>query len=415
MRVRTNRRVKRRDADDANPVGSAAVVGQLDEPGLGFLLFQLDFVARQNHHVTRCRIVLCLEGQPHLRAFGAANQFDDFGQFHVHDVDGRLIALRDGDDALFFVDLPAFVRRPAGDERVNGAVTIVLGQLRADAAKLQAHADAKIRRVLLVQVIRVRVVGVGERDEIKLQHVVAVPIGEIVQVPVVTPRQLAGDFRAGGFGQRQNRAAVGRREFAVQFFLQILVTQLLAPQFLRLGQVLRIRRVAAVKRDALVGVETEPVLFEQLVDIIRVLPAALQKPPENFKRGREVGPPVAADGEPVEVCPVVREPVNVRLQEVFAARVERCQIAVEKFFGHGLVEQLRGILPVLQKLRGLVGDARVIGSGLQSSRRRRGGRGGFGGRAPGGDEQAKRHRKRDGREIFCLQATHGHGHNFDPM
>ena len=111
----------------------------------------------------------------------------------------------------------------------------------------------------------------------------------------------------------------------------------------------------------------------------------------------------------------MREPVNVRLQEVFTTRVEHLQIAVEKFFGHGLVEQLRGILPVLQKLRGLVGDARVIGSGLQSSRRRRGGRGGFGGRAPGGDAQTQRHRRSGGRKIFRLEKTHCNMHSFDPM
>ena len=205
------------------------VVGLFDELGLGFLIFKLDFVTGHDHHVARCRIVLFFEGQPHLRAFGAADQFNDFGQFHVHDVDGRLIALRNGDDALFFVDETAFVRRPAGDERLDGAITEILGQLRADAKKREAHFNRKILRVLLVEIIRVRVVGVGERVEINLQYSVAVPIGKHPQGPVVMPRELVGDFPVGGFRQRQYRAAVGRREFEIQLCQQIVITQLLSP------------------------------------------------------------------------------------------------------------------------------------------------------------------------------------------
>ena len=47
--------------------------------------------------------------------FGAANELDDFAEFHVHDVHGRLAALGDGDDAVLFIELFAFVRRAAAE------------------------------------------------------------------------------------------------------------------------------------------------------------------------------------------------------------------------------------------------------------------------------------------------------------
>ena len=47
-----------------------------------------------------------------------------------------------------------------------------------------------------------RIVGVRERIEIGLQNIVAVPIGEIVEGPVVLARELGSNVRVGGFGQR---------------------------------------------------------------------------------------------------------------------------------------------------------------------------------------------------------------------
>ena len=54
--------------------------------------------------------------------------------------------------------------------------------------------------------------------------------------------------------------------------------------------------MAAVEHDAFVGVELEPVLFEQFVHVIRVLRDALQEPLDNFIRRREVGPAATAVG-----------------------------------------------------------------------------------------------------------------------
>ena len=173
--------------------------------------------------------------------------------------------------------------------------------------------------------------------------------------------------------------------------------------------------MTAVERDAFAGVELEVVLIEQLVHIIRVLCHAFHDPCENFIGGREVGAAASADGELVEVRPVVCELVNVGLQEVFAARIEHPHIAVEKLFGHGGVERLLGILQILHELRGPVGDARVVGTGRQDSRRRCRGRSRFWGRATGCDDKAKRDGQREGREVFCFKKAHGNGHNFDPM
>ena len=121
-----NRRVKRGQVNDADPVGATVAVGHFDQFGPGFLVFEFDFVADQGHDAARGAVVRRADGQTNLGALWAADQLDDLAEFHVHDIHGRFVALGDGDDAVFFIQLFAFVRRAAGNELADGAIAVVL-------------------------------------------------------------------------------------------------------------------------------------------------------------------------------------------------------------------------------------------------------------------------------------------------
>ena len=98
-----------------------------------------------------------------------------------------------------------------------------------------------------------------------------------------------------GFGQGKTMVSIGRRKFAAQFFLQILVAQLFAPQLFGLVQILRVGRVAAVDRQPVVAGELEFVLLQQFVHVRVVLLEAFDEALVDFKRRRQVGGPLAAD------------------------------------------------------------------------------------------------------------------------
>ena len=188
-------------------------IQQFDEPGLGFLVFEFDFVADQSHHAAGGAVVGWTDGQPDFGAFRAANQLDDLAKSMSTTSTGGVIALRDGHNVVALLESFAFFRRTAVNELIHLAITIVLAELRADAEKRQVHADGKILRVLGVEVIRMGIVGMRQRVEVGLQYVRAVPVGCHVQIPAVVPLQRVGDFRRGGFGQGQNHGAVGLAKF----------------------------------------------------------------------------------------------------------------------------------------------------------------------------------------------------------
>jgi len=110
------------------------------------------------------------------------------------------------------------------------------------------------------------------------------------------PRERAGNFRGGGFGQSQNHIVIGRRNLAAEFFQQILVTQSLRPKLFCLAEVLGIGRVAPVEQNVFVGVKFESVLLQKFVHTVSVLLDAFKVSPVNFIRGCKVGGAVGADG-----------------------------------------------------------------------------------------------------------------------
>ena len=140
---------------------------------------------------------------------------------------------------------------------------------------------------------------------------------------------------------------------------------MLPPELPGLVEVLGIRRVAAVEQDVFVGVEFELVLLEQVVHVGDVLFEAFDEPLVNGESGRQVGGVMAAKRERVEIGPVMREFGEVRLQEIFMARVEGFHVIVEKFSGHLRVQRLLRVMIILQKPRRPIGDVAVVRAGLE--------------------------------------------------
>src|SRR5215472_6809833 len=97
-----------------------------------------------------------------------------------------MTALGYGNNFVVLLKLIAFFRRTARDQALYFAVAIVPSEFRADAAQRQAHADGEILRVLGVQVIRVRIIGMREGIQIGLHDVGVVELVEGADFAFVT-------------------------------------------------------------------------------------------------------------------------------------------------------------------------------------------------------------------------------------
>ena len=188
--AKVHRGVKRWQVYDAD----ALAVRQFDQLRLGLRIFEFDFVADEGDDLARGAVGNGADGQTHFGAFRPADLLDDFFQIHVHHIHRRLVALCDGHDAIFFEYLLALGRRPAGHQRTDGAIAVVLRQLCADAKKREVHADGKILCVRRAEIIRMRIVSVGEAVQISLQHSVAVPVRGHAEVPLVMPGERGGNI-----------------------------------------------------------------------------------------------------------------------------------------------------------------------------------------------------------------------------
>ena len=138
----------------------------------------------------------------------------------------------------------------------------------------------------------------GQRVEIGLQHVRAVPVRDHVQVPAVMPRQRVGDLRPwriwAGAKSRCCWSAKSRGSvFPANTRSATAATRVAWP---RPGpsDTAQWRRSSRMWSSR---VEFEFVLLQQFVHVVGVLPEALQIPLVNDIRGREVGGAVGADGE----------------------------------------------------------------------------------------------------------------------
>ncbi len=128
------RGIEGRQVNHAQPEVSAPGVRPFDDLGFGRGFSQRDFIPDHAHDVARGGIrSLGNDGEAHFGALGPANKLHGFGQAHVHDVHGRLVALRNGDNPVIDLDEFALDRRPARQQPANLAVAVIGLQFSADA------------------------------------------------------------------------------------------------------------------------------------------------------------------------------------------------------------------------------------------------------------------------------------------
>ena len=156
--------------------GAALRRRQIQDAGLGLLVFELDLVAHERHGLGQRTLggARGKDGQRHRRPLRAANQLHGTRKRHVRDVDRLFAGLRDGDDAIAGLEQTAAQRGPARQELVNLAVAVLVLQRRADAEERKVHGDAQTLHLFMPQIVRVRIVDVGECVQVDLEHLAAV-------------------------------------------------------------------------------------------------------------------------------------------------------------------------------------------------------------------------------------------------
>ena len=222
----------------------AAVAVQVNNARFSFLVFEFDLVAHQSDGLAHRRIsrVGGDDSQPHDGPLGAADEADGLRERHIDNVHGWFPVLGDRHDPVADLEEFAAGGRTARHEFANFAVAILGLERGADADERQVHRDGKILGLPPAHIIRMRVVSVGERGEVDLQHLVLLPLLHRVKGPLVTAGKGLDDF-------------VGL--LVAKLLLQVFVAQLLAPEVFGLSEVTRAGRILPIPPVAVIPREIE--------------------------------------------------------------------------------------------------------------------------------------------------------------
>ncbi len=129
--------------------------------------------------------------EAHTSAFFSANHLDDFVEPHLANIDKLILALGHGGYSVAHFQPSIHLRRAAGNKVLYFCVAILRAKHGADAHERQAHVNAEVLHVGLAQILRVRVVGLGQRVEKKLHLLVLVLLVDVAGEPIITaPNQL---------------------------------------------------------------------------------------------------------------------------------------------------------------------------------------------------------------------------------
>ena len=347
--------VERRQLDHADAPGVAGGAGRdVEHLGLRGLFLQPHLGARERdphrlaveqrfhrHHV-----------QPHLAARLALDPVD-----HVVDAPADHVlhrpaaALADADDAVARRELAAARGRAAGDQLADHHHVVLLLQLRADAFQRQRHALGEQVRGARVEVVGVRIdrgrVGIEEG----LERVFLVELGDAgghVGVALVERGADLGGLLAG------------------QLQAQPVVAHGLLPERVELGLVLGPRRVLAVVVPALVGVEVEDVLAQQVARVLHALGHALLVDRVHLHRRRGIA---LAHGLAQRrlVAPEARDVGGVEEQLV---GVQRLEVAAEDVLRQRGVQPARavGVAAVREQAVDQLRGGGVVGRGTGRDR-----------------------------------------------
>ena len=208
---------------------------------------------------------------------------------------------------------------------------------RADAEEGQVHGHREVVERGLPEIIGMRIVNVHQGGQVKLQHIAPVLLPPEPQDPRVTAAEGVDDLVAHICGGRVGPAIALRRTGLaggsqaglgeIELFLQVLVTQMLAPQLSGFVQVFRIRRLAPVQRETVRAGELKFFRFEQFSDVGKTLFDPLHEPFEDFTRRAGF----SFKRQVVEHGAVLVELFQIGFQEMQALAVERLHIMIQKF------------------------------------------------------------------------------------
>ncbi len=119
-------------------------------------------------------------------AFLAADHIHDLVELHPHAIDELPIALRHRADAVVDLQPAITLGGAAGDQFHDFRIAILRVQDRADADQREPHVDREVLQVALAQVLRVRIVGQGERRKEIPDDILIGLLVEVEQELVVT-------------------------------------------------------------------------------------------------------------------------------------------------------------------------------------------------------------------------------------
>ena len=196
--------VERGQFDDADAAGDAVFTHFFDG-GLRRLFFEFDFVALQFDFVYAFGAVGGVNHETHQRAFFAADEVNHFVQppaGNVHKL--AVVALGNGDDFVFDVQLAAFVGGATGDEFADADLFVFEREDGADAFQRKTHVDVEIFVAARREVVAMRVKAAAEDVHIDVEDVVHADLVQTAQRPGVAAAQqfqrfffaLAGDAQA---------------------------------------------------------------------------------------------------------------------------------------------------------------------------------------------------------------------------
>ena len=175
-----------------------------------------------------------------MRAFFAANHFDDLVQAHLANIDILALALPHGRDPVTDFQAAIDLRRSARHQGLDLGVAVFAAQHGADADQGQTHVNAEILEVGFAEIFGMRIVSLRERVEVKLDLLGSVFLVHGPGEPIVTARD-------------QLRPGLDRM-FA-QFFLQQLIGDPRLPELIGFGFIFWPGRFLPAQVDGAVGIE----------------------------------------------------------------------------------------------------------------------------------------------------------------
>ena len=220
--------------------------------------------------------------------------------------------------------------RTARNKAFDFGVPVFRPEHRADANQRQPHLNVEIFKVRLAQVLRMRVVSLGERIQIKFHLLFAIFLVDVPRDSIVA----AAD---------QLRPGLDR--VLAQLFLQQFTRDAAVPQLIGLRFIFWPRRFFPAQLHGRVGFEIHR-LFEQLFDLADSLVDSLLVEVVNLVSRLEIPEQNIVGQRGAVFC---GQRVDIFLSEEEMAEIEQLEVIAQKFLRHLGVQLLMGVMALFEK------------------------------------------------------------------